>query len=119
MGARRAKGGFALGSLGAFLVIEAREHAEARGAKPLARLDRACRPTARKRSRATSTAALDAAVGQASRSSRSRHAAVISGATGAEPATAEERAFLEAHRRSCRARHRLLSRAWAGAAIPR
>ena len=32
------KGGFALGSLGAFLVIEAREHAEKRGAKPLARL---------------------------------------------------------------------------------
>jgi 3-oxoacyl-[acyl-carrier-protein] synthase II len=31
-------GGFALGSLGAFLVIEARAHAEKRGAKPLARL---------------------------------------------------------------------------------
>src|ERR1700675_2882302 len=35
---RGEKGGFALGSLGAFLVIEAREHAQARGAKPLARL---------------------------------------------------------------------------------
>ena len=34
------KGGFALGSLGAFLVIEAREHAEARGAKALARIAR-------------------------------------------------------------------------------
>jgi 3-oxoacyl-[acyl-carrier-protein] synthase II len=31
-------GGFALGSLGAFLVIEARDHAEERGAKPLGRL---------------------------------------------------------------------------------
>src|SRR5262245_18999118 len=31
-------GGFASGSLGAFLVLEAREHAEARGAKPIARL---------------------------------------------------------------------------------
>src|SRR3954470_20493548 len=30
--------GFALGSLGAFLVLETRAHAEARGAKPLARL---------------------------------------------------------------------------------
>ena len=35
---RGENGGFALGSLGAFLVIEAREHAEKRGAKPLARL---------------------------------------------------------------------------------
>ena len=34
----RDKGGVALGSLGAFLVIEERGHAEARGAKPLARL---------------------------------------------------------------------------------
>ena len=31
-------GSFALGSLGAFLVIEARDYAETRGAKPLARL---------------------------------------------------------------------------------
>ena len=35
---RGPKGGFALGSLGAFLVLESREHAEKRGAKPLARL---------------------------------------------------------------------------------
>src|SRR5882757_3394629 len=35
---RGEQGGFALGSLGAFLVIEAREHAQKRGAKPLARL---------------------------------------------------------------------------------
>src|SRR5262249_24467399 len=35
---RERDGGFAAGSLGAFLVIEAREHALARGAKPLARL---------------------------------------------------------------------------------
>ena len=35
---RGPRGGFVLGSLGAFLVIEARSHAEARGAKPLARL---------------------------------------------------------------------------------
>ena len=44
-----AAAGFALGSLGAFLVIEARDHAEKRGAKPLAKLttvisDRATRP---------------------------------------------------------------------------
>ncbi len=35
---RSPKGGFALGSLGAFLVLESREHASARGAKPLAKL---------------------------------------------------------------------------------
>ena len=35
---RGPQGGLVLGSLGAFLVIEARGHAEARGAKPLAKL---------------------------------------------------------------------------------
>src|SRR5438874_10763094 len=35
---RRSSDLFALGSAGAFLVIESREHAEARGAKPYARL---------------------------------------------------------------------------------
>ena len=35
---RAPKGGLALGSLGAFLVIEEHAHAQARGAKPLARL---------------------------------------------------------------------------------
>src|ERR1700744_4530410 len=38
--ARGKKAGFALGSAGAFLVIESRAHAEARGAKPYARLTR-------------------------------------------------------------------------------
>src|SRR5215470_6136158 len=36
--ARGPDGGFASGSLGAFLVLEAREHAQARGARPIARL---------------------------------------------------------------------------------
>src|SRR5450755_794469 len=36
--ARAAHPGFALGSMGAFLVLESRGHAEARGARPLARL---------------------------------------------------------------------------------
>src|SRR4051794_30579247 len=35
---RASGGGFALGSMGAFLVLESRAHAEARGAKPLAKL---------------------------------------------------------------------------------
>src|SRR6201986_1460808 len=37
---RGERGGFALGSAGAFLVIESKEHALARGAKPFARLAR-------------------------------------------------------------------------------
>ena len=38
--ARQKRGGFALGSTGAFLVIESKAHAVARGAKPFARLTR-------------------------------------------------------------------------------
>jgi 3-oxoacyl-[acyl-carrier-protein] synthase II len=90
---RAPAGGMTLASLGAFLVVEARDHAEARGAKPLARLsavlsDRSSRPPG------AVTAALakmwqilkpDIAPGRI---------AVISGATGAEPATGEERAWL-------------------------
>ena len=89
-------GGFALASLGAFLVIEAREHAEKRGAKPLGRLiavvsDRASRQPGA----ITQTLAhlWDGLKGQV----KSGRAAVLSGATGVNPATSEERAFLEAH----------------------
>jgi len=89
-------GGFALGSLGAFLVIEARDHAEARGAKPLARLtvvlsDRTSRQPG------TVTAALTRLWDKIKDKVKTAHAAVLSGATGANPATAEERAFLAAH----------------------
>jgi 3-oxoacyl-[acyl-carrier-protein] synthase II len=93
---RADNGGFALGSLGAFLVIEARDHAEARGAKPLARLavvlsDRTSRQPG------TVTAALTRLWDKVKDKVKAGHAAVISGATGANPATAEERAFLSAH----------------------
>jgi len=93
---RGENGGFALGSLGAFLVIEAREHAEARGAKPLARLavvlsDRSSRQPG------TVTAALTRLWDKLKDKVKIAHAAVLSGATGAGPATAEERAFLSAH----------------------
>ena len=90
---RTGAAGMALGSLGAFLVLEARSHAEARNAKPLARLsavmsERSSRPAG----------AITAALGRMWQSLAPRHAsgrsAVISGATGAEPATGEERAWL-------------------------
>jgi 3-oxoacyl-[acyl-carrier-protein] synthase II len=86
--------GMVLGSLGAFLVLEARGHAEARNAKPLARLsavfsERSGRPPG----------AVTAALGRMWQSLAPRPApagiAVISGATGAQPATEEERAWLK------------------------
>jgi len=87
--------GFALGSLGAFLVIEARQHAEARGAKPLAKLvavvaDRASRKPG------TITATLSRLWEKLKDKLKAGQIAVLSGATGADPATAEERKFLEA-----------------------
>jgi 3-oxoacyl-[acyl-carrier-protein] synthase II len=86
-------GGMVLGSLGAFLVLESRSHAEARNAKPLARLaavlsERSSRPAG----------AVTAALARMWQSLAPRLApgriAVISGATGAAPATGEERAWL-------------------------
>jgi 3-oxoacyl-[acyl-carrier-protein] synthase II len=90
------KGGFALGSLGAFLVIEAAEHAQARGAKPLARLS-AVLSDHSKRTPGAVNAALTRLWDKIKDKVKPGHAAVLSGATGAAPATAEERAFLEAH----------------------
>ena len=89
-------GGFALGSLGAFLVIEAREHAEKRGAKPLARLVTVLSDRS-KRAPGTINAALTKLWGKIKSKVKTGHAAIISGATGAAPATADERSFLEQH----------------------
>ncbi|HEY7666207.1 MAG TPA: beta-ketoacyl-ACP synthase [Xanthobacteraceae bacterium] len=90
---RSERKGMVLGSLGAFLVVEARSHAERRNAKPLARLtqvlsERSTRPAG----------AVTAALARMSRTLAPRLAAgrfaVISGASGAQPATDEERAWL-------------------------
>ena len=89
-------GGFALGSLGAFLVIEARGYAEARGAKPLARLS-AVLSDRSKRAPGSVGRGLSGLWDKIKDKIKAGHAAVLSGATGAEPATSEERAFLEAH----------------------
>jgi 3-oxoacyl-[acyl-carrier-protein] synthase II len=87
--------GFALGSLGAFLVIEARDHAEARGAKPLAKLTAVMSDRANRKP-GTIKASL-AGLWDKVKDKVKGGAAVLSGATGAEPATAEERAFLSEH----------------------
>jgi 3-oxoacyl-[acyl-carrier-protein] synthase II len=91
-----AKSGFALGSLGAFLVIEAREHAEKRGAKPLGRLTAVVSDRATRQS-GTITQTLSRLWDRLNANIAAGHAAILSGATGAEPATAEERKFLESH----------------------
>jgi 3-oxoacyl-[acyl-carrier-protein] synthase II len=92
---RGERGGFALGSGGAFLVIESKAHAEARGAKPFARLVNVVADMARRKQAGDVTSTLEklwAKLGKIG-----DKAAVITGATGVEPATSEERAFLKAH----------------------
>jgi 3-oxoacyl-[acyl-carrier-protein] synthase II len=93
---RGPKGGFALGSLGAFLVIESRAHAEARGAKPLARIAAVLSDHAKRQDGAVSKS-LETLYDTVKDKIVPRETAVISGATGAETATAEERAFLAQH----------------------
>jgi len=89
-------GGFALGSLGAFLVLETAAHAQARGAKPLARLT-AVLSDRSKRQQGSVKAGLGRLWDKLKDKVKAGQAAVLSGATGAEPATGEERAFLEGH----------------------
>src|ERR1700760_1368118 len=92
---RGAPGGFALGSGGAFLVIESKAHAQARGAKPFARLANVVADMARRKHAGEVTSTLEklwAKLGKVD-----DNAAIITGATGVDPVTSEERAFLEAH----------------------
>lgn len=93
---RGPKGGFALGSGGVFLVIESRKHAEARGQKPYARLSQVCADRAHRSKPGAIANTLEtlwpASVAQGG------GVAIITGATGAEPATSEERSFLQAHK---------------------
>ena len=90
---RSDKSGFALGSLGAFLVIEAKAHAQARGAKPLARLTSVVSGRSN-RQPGTIAASLQQLWDVIEARLRPGRYAVLSGATGVEPATAEERAVL-------------------------
>jgi 3-oxoacyl-[acyl-carrier-protein] synthase II len=89
-------GGFALGSFGAFLVIEAREHAEKRGAKPLARLSAVVSDRS-KRTPGAVQASLAKLWDKIKSKVKAGQAAVMSGATGVPAITAEERQFLEQH----------------------
>lgn len=86
----REGGGMVLGSMAAYLVLEAADHARARGARALARLDAVATDSARRstpgQSAAAAMALLPLVGGPAS--------AVISGASGAPGAWAEEEHFL-------------------------
>lgn len=93
--ARENGAGFALGSAGAFLVLESREHAEARRAKPYARLTKVVADLAQRKRPGAVTKSLEALWSQLAIATDK--GAVITGASGAEPATSEEKAFLRAH----------------------
>ena len=113
---RGEKGGIALGSLGAFLVIEERHHAEARGAKPLARLS-AVYSDRSKRAPGDIAAAMARQFDKIKGRDRSRP---CGGALGRKRRGSRDRRRARLSNRasrSCRARHRHLSRPWGGAAI--
>ena len=93
--ARGENPGFALGSAGAFLVIESRTHAEARGAKPYARLTNVVADQARRKSPGEVTTTLDKLWSKLGKLDST--GAIITGATGAEPVTSEELAFIRKH----------------------
>jgi len=86
--------GMVLGSFGAFLVLEARSHAEARGAKPLARLLGVLSDCSR-RSHSAVSATLAQMWQRVAPIRSAGQFAIISGATGTEPATRDERSWLK------------------------
>jgi 3-oxoacyl-[acyl-carrier-protein] synthase II len=92
--ARQEKGGGAIfGSAGGFLVLEAREHAEARGRKPYARLTGVATDQSRRRPgdvTAKMSRQFDELVPDGT-----PPVAMMTGATGVAAATGEERALLE------------------------
>ena len=87
---RGPEGAIAFGNMGAFLVLESREHAQARSARPRARLVSIISERSRRQPGDIETTlrrewqALEPKIDR-------RHAAVISGAAGLEPATSAER----------------------------
>jgi 3-oxoacyl-[acyl-carrier-protein] synthase II len=93
--ARDKTSGFALGSAGVFLVIESKAHAQARAAKPYARLTNVVADLARRKQPGAVTRSLEALWPKLGVLPDNGN--LISGATGVEPVTSEERAFLKQH----------------------
>ncbi len=91
---RGPQGGLALGNMGAFLVLESREHAQARGAQPRARISAIYSDRNQRKSgdiEATLRRQWNAIEAEVDR----EHAGIISGAAGHEPATSAERDVLK------------------------
>jgi 3-oxoacyl-[acyl-carrier-protein] synthase II len=92
--ARSENSGFALGSAGVFLVLESREHAEARGARPYAKLTKVVADLAQRKQPGAVTKSLQALWPKLGVPDNGN---LITGATGAEPVTSEEKNFLRQH----------------------
>ena len=90
---RGPQGALALAAMGAFVVIESREHAEKRGAKPVARLTHVL-SSRNPRQPGDTASTLQNEWKEIAQSVKPDCAVVISGASGAEPATSEERKVL-------------------------
>ena len=86
-------GGMTLGSMGAFLVLEECKHARSRGAAPLARLRTVSSGRVR-RDRGVVADELERQWTAAVPGTDDDGLAIISGASGCQPAASEERAFL-------------------------
>jgi 3-oxoacyl-[acyl-carrier-protein] synthase II len=93
--ARQQNAGFALGSAGAFVVIESKAHAIARGAKPFARLTHVVADRSQRKQPGDVKTTLERLWSQLGK--LEGNGAIITGATGAEPVTSEERSFLKEH----------------------
>jgi 3-oxoacyl-[acyl-carrier-protein] synthase II len=91
---RGPRGGIALGNIGAFLVLESREHAQARGARAHGRLA-AVRADRNRRQPGEIETTLRKEWAAIADKVDPAHAAVISGAAGLEPATAAEQVALK------------------------
>jgi 3-oxoacyl-[acyl-carrier-protein] synthase II len=90
---RGAQGGIVLGSMGAFLVLESRDHAQARGAPARARIS-AIASDRNRRQPGDIEATLRRQWGAIASKIDGARAAIISGATGLEPATSAELSVL-------------------------
>jgi 3-oxoacyl-[acyl-carrier-protein] synthase II len=96
------RGGMELGTIGAFLVLEEKAHAQARDATPFARIA-AVTSDHVKRAPGAVTGALERMWSKIAPKLDATQAAVISGAAGVAPATEEERAFLSRQNLAVRA----------------
>jgi 3-oxoacyl-[acyl-carrier-protein] synthase II len=93
--ARDKHSGFALGSAGVFLVIESKAHALARGAKPYARLTNVVADLAKRKQPGAVTKSMEMLWSKLGKAGD--NGSLITGATGVEPVTSEEKAFLTRH----------------------